>query len=863
VPEPVRRQPGAARAPVTVPPLLPLLLALLLAVTAATASAQGRSPAVPGNDPRFSRGDELVQLDFKDVELAVVIETIARITGKNFIYDDRVRGRVTIVSPSEVTVEQAYAVFESVLKIKGFTAVPGPGGVQKIVPIRDAKESSIDTVRGDAPSANRDTFVTRLVPLLYIDAEAITNTIKPLVSKDASMVAYAPTNTIILTDTESNIRRLLTILEAIDVETYKEELAVIKVKHADAAVLGEQISEIYGAEVSSSTPQASRRVARSRRRRAAAAAQQTSSPGESDVRIITDERTNSLLVLASRTALDEIRDLVRQLDVPLTGTGRIHVYYLKHADAEELAETLNGMLSGQQSSTTGPGRTGATTPGQQNLRSTVTELAEGITVNPDAATNSLVIQASKEAYEALRNVIEKLDIARPQVLVEAMILEVDVTDDIGLGVEWTINAINGDDEFFFRTAAAASGATGAGDIAGIVKQGFQRDADGNVIRDDDGNPNEATNFNAVLKAAARDSNLNLVSAPHILTSDNEEAEVRIGNNIPVITGRTQSAVGNTAGLAQSVNVERQDIGVTLRVTPQISEGDSLRMKIFQELTDINEGLQSDVGEVDNVGPALSSRKIENAVVVKDGETVVIGGLISDRWAESENKVPFLGDIPGLGWAFKSNSKSLRKINLIVFLTPHIVRSTDEMELETIRRRGEFEKESGETYEVSDKPLDEIRPEEEGKWSSERNPVLGRLREHASEYTLNRKEELEELLRDREQQRIAERLAAEEEPTRAFTLRVAIFRDERSAEEALTGLLDAGYDGTLVSGESDGGLVYELVVGPYEELEAAQDAAEILADVYDYDPVVGVVELEPLGESEPGASGEAPQPEAAP
>ncbi|HEM45591.1 MAG TPA: hypothetical protein ENO23_00935, partial [Alphaproteobacteria bacterium] len=217
----VRRTRGAARH-------LTLALALL-ALSAGIAQAQGRT-APPGEDPRFTRGDELVQLDFKDVELAVVIETIARITGKNFIYDDRVRGRVTIVSPSEVTADQAYAVFESVLKIKGFTAVPGPGGVFKIVPIRDAKESSIDTVKDDRPSANRDLFVTRLVPLLYIDAEAITNTIKPLVSKDASIVAYAPTNTIIITDTQANIRRLLTILEAIDVETYKEELAVLKVK---------------------------------------------------------------------------------------------------------------------------------------------------------------------------------------------------------------------------------------------------------------------------------------------------------------------------------------------------------------------------------------------------------------------------------------------------------------------------------------------------------------------------------------------------------------------------------------------------------------------------------------------------------
>ncbi|MEE3328717.1 MAG: secretin N-terminal domain-containing protein, partial [Myxococcota bacterium] len=183
-----------------------LVLALaVLQLFAAAAYAQQAGQA-NGQAQQFSQGDELVQIDFKDVELTVVIETIARITGKNFIYDDRVRGRVTIVSPSAVSVDQAFAVFESVLKIKGFTAIPGPGGALKIVPIRDAKESSIETVQGNRPSPNRDMFVTRLVPLLYIDAEDITNTIKPLVSKDASMVAYAPTNTIILTDTEANIR---------------------------------------------------------------------------------------------------------------------------------------------------------------------------------------------------------------------------------------------------------------------------------------------------------------------------------------------------------------------------------------------------------------------------------------------------------------------------------------------------------------------------------------------------------------------------------------------------------------------------------------------------------------------------------
>ena len=796
-------------------------------------------------DPRFSRGDELVQLDFKDVELAVVIETIARITGRNFIYDDRVRGRVTIVSPSEVSVDQAYAVFESVLKIKGFTAVPGPGGVLKIVPIRDAKESNIDTIKDDSQSPNRDNFVTRLVPLLYIDAEAITNTIKPLVSKDASMVAYVPTNTIIITDTEANIRRLMSILDAIDVESYKEELAVIKVKHADASTLGDQLSEIYGAEVTQvgTNPAAAMRASRSSRSRRATSnpAMPTVSPTTGSVRIIPDERTNSLLVLAARAALQDIRDLVRQLDVPVIGTGRIHVYYLKHADAEELATTLNGMLSGQQTnSTAGPGRTGVSTTNQENRRAAVTELAEGITINADPATNSLVIQASKESYEALKQVIEKLDIPRPQVLVEAMILEVDVTDELSLGVEWTINAINGDQQFYFSTASAAAGGSGVGQIAGVVQRAFPTADDG--VTPSDPATASGTNFDAVLKAAAKDSNLNLVSAPHVLTSDNEEAEIRIGNNIPIITSRVQNATGNVAGLSSSVNVERQDIGVTLRVTPQISEGESLRMKIFQELTEINETLQIGVGNPEDVGVALSSRKVENSVVVKDGETIVVGGLISDLWDEVERKVPFLGDIPGLGWAFKSTSKKLRKINLIVFITPHIVRNTDEMELETIRRRSEFGDRSGENYDITEETQAEIDADE-SKWAKSKSPVLGRLRKHASEYSGERERELEDLLREREEQRVSERLEHGGGGNTAYALRVAVFRSDAQAAEVLTRLIDAGYDGTLVSGASDGGIVYELIVGPYTEFKEASDAAKALTEVYDYDPSITVIELD--------------------
>ncbi|HET6305241.1 MAG TPA: secretin N-terminal domain-containing protein, partial [Myxococcota bacterium] len=231
---------------------------LLAAVLGALLAAPGARAQAPPDAAVEEAQDELVQLDFNDVEIAVVIDTIARLTKKNFIYDDRVRGRVTIVSPTRITVDQAYAVFESVLQVKGFTTVPGPGGAIKVIPLREAKETSIETVRGRTPVSDR--FITRLIPLRYIDAGAIANTLKPLVSKDAAIVAYSPTNTVILTDSASNIGRILDILGDIDVETYKEEISVLALQHADAATLAEQISQIYGAEVATAALTPARRA---------------------------------------------------------------------------------------------------------------------------------------------------------------------------------------------------------------------------------------------------------------------------------------------------------------------------------------------------------------------------------------------------------------------------------------------------------------------------------------------------------------------------------------------------------------------------------------------------------------------------
>jgi len=829
-------------------------LAVPVALPVRTAAAQGAETPVAG------RGEK-VQLDFNDVELAVVIDTIARMTGTNFIYDDRVRGRVTIVSPTEMTVDQAYAVFESVLQVKGFTTVEGPGGAIKVIPIREAKESSIDTGESSRRATpNRDQYVTRLIPLQYIDAEAITNTIKPLVSKDASMVAYAPTNTVILTDSASNIRRILAILDSIDVETHREELAVIKIRHADAGTLSEQLAEVYGDD-SVTTVQGRSAAARIRaRRRAQQQAQQEEASGRQPPRIITDSRTNSLIVLASRARLDEIRNLVARLDVPVTGEGRIQVHYLRHANSEELAQTLNTLLSAQPQAGGGNGQRGAT---PQALQAAVEGLSDSVTVTADPATNALVIQASKEAYQTLLSVIEKLDIQRPQVLVEALIMEVDVSDAETLGFRGLVEIFQSDEtNFAFQSLGSAEnnplGATGGLGNLPNVGQFVTPETFAAAVATEVGE----SVIQAIIDASAQDNGTNILSAPHILTSDNEESEIRIGSNIPIVTSRVQSAAGVDVdtGLSTSQNIERRDIGVTLRVTPQISEGDTLRMEIFQEISDIASGLSVSIGDPQEVGVPLSTRTIENTVVVGDGETVVIGGLLSDNFQDQVTKVPFLGDIPVLGWLFKNTSKTLTKQNLLVFLTPHIIRKSEDLEFQSIRKREEFRRKSreavGETHPDRRIELDEYGLPV-GEFRSE-NPARNRLDVLEQRYPLERMKEIEEQRQER--RREAEEEAQEEESLLRYRLDVGPYRDDQEAADALTELIDAGYEGRLVSRRDDDRVLYDLRVGPYPELEEAERAAGVLESAFQLDATI-VVERGPAdgeGNGDPQQNGSGPE-----
>ena len=822
-----------------------------IAASATLGLALAIAPAPPGaaQNREASPSSGMVTLDFNDAELSAVIEMIAKMTGRNFIYDDRVRGRVTIVSPSPMPVEQAYAVFESVLQVKGFTTVTTPGGAIKVVPVREAKESSVETVRSSLRPPNRDRFVTRLIPLNYIDADSIVNTLKPLVSKDAAMAAYAPTNTVILTESASNIRRLIEILESIDVETYKEELAVIPVEYADAGTLAEQVSEIYGAEVSAAATPARRRSQRAGRR--GNQPEVATSAARKPVRILTDDRTNSLLVLAARPQLEEVRRLVAKLDVPVRGGGRIHVYYLKNANAEEMAQTLSGLIGGGGGSAAAPppGAAGAAGGAAPAIRTAVTGLAGGISVTADPATNSLIIQASQEGFNTLKAVIEQLDVERPQVLVEALIMEVDVTDGKDLGFSGLLRTINGDTDFLLATATdpTVAGALGAatGPAAPITAPLIGRVLRNTLDIDDDGNATGGSLIDGIIRLSARNGDVNIISAPHILTSDNEQAEIRVGDNIPIITSRVESAAGQTVGLSSSVNVERQDIGVTLRVTPQITEGDSLRLEIFQEISAINETLA--VGDVEDVGVALTNRRIENTVIVKDTETVVIGGLIGDEYQDSVSKVPWLGDIPVLGWAFKSQSTTLIKKNLLVFLTPRIVRSPLDLESETIRKREEFSEKVGDLVKLdqTDREREAARlaaaeaaqepylPEETG------HPARTILAGHTARYPLERMREIEETELAEMARIEAERAAAERAPS--YYLQAAVFGDADAAAAMLTDLIDSGHDGQLVSEESGDEILYELHLGPYPTLQEAQTMAAVVRRSHGLDPAVLIVE----------------------
>lgn len=620
---------------------------------------------VPAPQKRRAGGPVYLSLDFTDVDLPVLIKFMSEQTRRNFIFDERVQGKVTIVSPRKMTEEEAYNVFLSVLQAKGFATVK-VGNSIKIVPAREVRQEPIPMSGRGRDAAHAGEFVTRLVPLQHAESQEIVQLLTPLLSKDGMISAFPSSNTVLLIDSRSNIDRLLGILRTVDVES-PGDLKIFRLTYASAQDLAKTLEQLFQSGAAPAGGAGGR-----------AGSRKFSAGRGAVVKFIPEARTNNLIVIAPPDILQEVSDLVAKLDVGIpSGGGKINVYYLENADAEEVAKVLSSLSAagaqGQPAAAAQPRAPGQPASSQATLRSVVTaDLEGGVKVTADKATNSLVIVASPNDYETLVGVIKKLDIRRRQVFVEAAILEIDLNKSRQLGAEWRVagevsggsGALLGGTNFDFAgnvnemlTAIAAGGSPMVFSGTGLLAGGI-----GGTVKLPDGT--EVPAVAAILRAAKTRSDIKILSSPHLLTQNNKEAEIIVGENVPFITSTSR----DSTNLANVINtVERKDVGITLKITPQIHESEFLSLDIYQESSAIK-----DTTESTTVGPTTTKRSARTTVLVKSGDTVMIGGITQETESVNESKVPLLGDIPLLGWLFKYNSKSKSRTNLVILLTPHIV-----------------------------------------------------------------------------------------------------------------------------------------------------------------------------------------------
>ncbi|MEW6720184.1 MAG: type II secretion system secretin GspD [Thermodesulfobacteriota bacterium] len=696
-------QPVAPPAPAQEEGPLP---AIRLPAEAAPPSAPSGAPAPgakPPGKPKSGRAPVYISLDFTDVELPVLIKFMSEQTRKNFIFDERVQGKVTIISPRKMTEEEAYNVFLSVLQVKGFTTVDF-GNTIKIVPAREARQDTIATDGKGKPGAE---FITRLIPLQHVETTEVVQLLTPLLSKDGMISPIASSNTVMLIDTRSNIDRLMGILRLVDVES-QGEMKLFQLNYASAQDLAKTLELLFqtsAAPGAPATPAAARGAAR------------RLSPAQGAVvKFIPEARTNHLIVLAPPDVLNDVADLIARLDVagPAAG-GKINVYYLENADAEEVAKVLSS-LSGSQPGQVATQVRPPATAAQPAARALIAaELEGGVKVTADKATNSLVIVASPNDYETLVQVIRKLDIRRRQVFVEAAIMEITLDKGLDVGVEF---------RGAFQTSKKDDGAVLTGtnfDFAGNINSLLGSLATGNPlvfsgtgllaggiggnVKLPDGT--EVPAVAAILRAAQTNDNVKILSSPHLLTQNNKEAEIIVGSNVPFITSQSR----DSTNLANVINtVERKDVGVTLRITPHIHESEFVSLDIYQESSALQ---ATSLLDTSSVGPTTTKRSAKTTVLVKSGDTVVIGGIVQETDIKNESKVPLLGDIPLLGYLFRFKSTSKNRTNLVILLTPHIITEPGMLNkaLEDRQRRllGAFDPKSEEIQRALPQRKEEVRP----------------------------------------------------------------------------------------------------------------------------------------------------------
>jgi len=640
-----------------------LLFVLVLAGPSVAAEKVVQSWTTTSQNPRE------ITINYVDVELSSIIRILSEMTGKNFIYDESLRGKVTIIAPEKLTVDEALSLFVSALDLKGFSMVAS-GDSYKIIPSTTVKQSATRVLK-KGEKARPDEYVVRLIPLKYTPVQEAYAAISPLVSRTGQLSVFGARNSLLVVDTAENVEKIMSILASVDMVSAKGDPEIIYLKNAKAEDIVERLRQ--------------EEMKRSGKRGKAQEA-------EADLNITSDERLNAVILSDGLPDKGFYKRFIALLDVMTPeSSNRINVYYLENAEAENLAKVLGDLTKREPVAGAQPGTAAAATQ----------EFTGRIVITPDKDTNALIIMASPSDYNNLVQVIRQLDRRPKQVFVEAMITEVKVDKALELGTKFRITAekdgspvfiggVGTVDETAFQSILSGLAGLSMGGLGNFITVPVTH-ADGTVSN------LTAPGFAALFSLTQFKDIVNVLSTPHILTSDNSDAEIMVGENVPFLSQLERSSSTTNQPILQSI--ERKDVGIRLKIKPKISEGDFVKLNIYQEISAISPTTTKGASDL-----ITTKRSADTTVVVKDRQTVVIGGLIQNRKVKDVTKVPILGDIPILGWLFKSSSDQTEKTNLLVFITPYIIDDFHGLEELRQKKTREFEEQS--RPEVKDGKSDE-------------------------------------------------------------------------------------------------------------------------------------------------------------
>ncbi|MGQ0508192.1 MAG: type II secretion system secretin GspD, partial [Myxococcaceae bacterium] len=688
------------------------------------AQPAAQNPGAPGAVPDAPRANRTTpnceevrrkakfNIYFDKVDIEKLVQTVADATCRTFILPENIRGKISIVGPEngrvEVDADAFYAAFLAALDSNGLT-VYAHGRFMKIVDKQRAKNSTIPTFTDpDEPYTTNEQMITKMFKVKYVDIEPLRGVVQQLVSPSGDTIPFQP-DTIIINDVGSNMHRLEKIITQLDTRPLSDEVRVMQLQFASAQEIAEKVTKLFEARGNKpgqrpgtiAPPAPGSPGTGAPPGVPATSGESTGSSGgpATLTQLIPDERTNKLIVVASPAAFDRINALVKEIDVPISGSERINVYYLENAAAEDLASTLQSLSQGTQNRPrqgNAPAIPGA--PPQSRAAGAPVQAAElfsgEVKISADKATNSLVVIASSSDYRNLVKVIEKLDRPRRQVFIEAVIMEVNLNRNSQFGIEahggFLLNAAGGQLPVVLGTNYKGSGPPPSTTLTSLASLGgFLAGLQGPLLATKDLIGFDIPQFGVVLNALQSSSDVNVLSTPHILTTDNEEAEITVGQNIPFQAGFSPSNLGGLGGLAGAAGqtgalaglgglgsffapINRQNVELKLNVKPQINEADHIRLVI-------NESTEEIASQDPVLGPTTSKRSAKTTVVAKDQQTVVLGGIMQDRVIEGVKKIPILGDIPLLGHIFRSETRGKVKTNLLLFLTPYIIKDQSDFQ----------------------------------------------------------------------------------------------------------------------------------------------------------------------------------------